>query len=386
MPGHPGATALFVDLVSDLGLDLSEEVLYLLTGIAIVLLLVVGWYLYTRRNVPPRRFKRTIAGLDEIAILLHPNPDPDAMAAGFAAKSIADSVDTNASIYYPGKLRHHENRAFRTVLEVNLEQIASVNDLIDLPVLLVDHGRPRGFPGAETLEPIAVIDHHDEPPLDVDFVDSRPDYGSCSTILVEYLRTLGAESNPSNGQPILERRLATALAYGIHTDTNRLTRGSTLREFEAFRYLYPLIDSDLLDRIANPSVEAGMLDSKAEAIRNRIVRDCYCVSDIGIVDAADVVPMAAEELLRLEGVESAVAIGEYNGTLHLSGRSSDDRVHMGEALEGAMQKVPGASAGGHARMGGAQSPIEALDGIGPTTGLTREELVEELFANMRETA
>lgn len=386
MPGNPGAPALFVDMLSDLGLDISSYLLLIAGIVALVVVLAAGWYYLHVRRAPGRRFKRALARHDAIAILLHPNPDPDSMAAGFATSAIANSVDTEAEIFYPGQLRHHENRAFRTVLEVDLQQIETINELVDRPVVVVDHGRPRGFPGAETLEPIAVVDHHDEIPMEAAFVDSRPEYGACATIFVEYLRALGADSNSTNGEPTLDRRLATALAYGIHTDTNHLTRGSTIKEFEAFRYLHELIDPQMLDRIANPSVEAGMLDSKAEAIRKRIVRDCYCVSDIGTVSVADVVPMAADELLRLEGVESAVALGEYNGILYLSGRSTDDRVHMGDALEGAVEKIPGASAGGHARMGGAQSPIEALEGIGPTTGLTREELVEELFKNMREEA
>ena len=129
-----------------------------------------------------------------------------------------------------------------------------------------------------------------------------------------------------------------------------------------------------------------MLESKATAITNRIVRDCYCVSDMGQVDSADSIPMAAEELLRLEGVTSTVALGTFDGTIFISGRSVDDRVHIGKALEQALKSVPGASAGGHARMGGAQTPLEAMDGIGPKTGLTREELIEQLFSNMRETA
>ncbi|MFW6153431.1 MAG: DHH family phosphoesterase [Halobacteriota archaeon] len=384
MPGGPGAKALFVHDGWEALMDVPGDLLLLGVIVAVLGLALVAYYVLRVRRTPGKRFRRLLRDQDEVAILLHPNPDPDAMATGFATAALAKGVDTKARILYPGQLRHHENRAFRTVLEVDLEHIDSVNELIDLPIVLVDHGRPRGFPGAETLDPIAVIDHHDEIPIDAAFLDARPDYGACSTILTEYLRDLRAHERRENGQALLDTKLATALAYGIHTDTNNLTRGATFKEFEAFKFLYPMIDDGLLDRIANPSVEAGMLDSKARAIQNRIVRDCYCVSDMGSVEAADVVPMAADELLRLEGIESAVAIGDYDGMLYVSGRSIDDRVHIGTALERVVEKIPGASAGGHARMGGAQSPIEAMEGIGPTTGLTRDELIEEVFAQMRE--
>jgi hypothetical protein len=51
--------------------------------------------------------------------------------------------------------------------------------------------------------------------------------------------------------------------------------------------------------------------------------------------------------------------------LYLSGRSRDDRVHMGRAIEAALDEVPGASGGGHARMGGGQIPIEDSDFVWP---------------------
>lgn len=382
MPGIPGVTSELESLLSELGIALSPAVL---AGILVALVLVVvgvAWRFVRRRRRPSNRFVRTIDDLDAVEILLHPNPDPDAMAAGFAVQAICEASGVAGRIVYPGQLRHHENRAFRTVLEMDLDRVETASDIADRPIVLVDHGVPRGFPGASSLDPVAVIDHHDEPPVDAEFVDVRPDYGACATILVEYLRNLGAGRD--DGRLELTDSLATALVYGIHTDTNNLTRGATHREFDAVRYLYHRVDTSKLERIANPSVEGSVLDSKAQAITRREVRDCYCVSDMGPVQSADTVPMAAEELLRLEGVTSAVALGEYDGTIVLSGRTIDDRVHMGEALEAATEKVPGANAGGHARMGGGQIPLDAMEGIGPTTGLTRKGLIEAIFSSLRE--
>jgi len=84
--------------------------------------------------------------------------------------------------------------------------------------------------------------------------------------------------------------------------------------------------------------------------------------------------------MHLEGVTAVVVYGEHDGTLHLSGRSRDDRVHMGETLRHAISDIPMASAGGHARMGGGQLSIDHMHGIGPSDGISHEEFEERLFS------
>jgi hypothetical protein len=72
-------------------------------------------------------------------------------------------------------------------------------------------------------------------------------------------------------------------------------------------------------------------------------------------------------------------MGNHDDNIHLSGRSRDDRVHMGRALEHAVKGIPMASAGGHARMGGGQVFIPHMSGLGPSEGVTREDLVDRIF-------
>lgn len=355
----------------------------LVAGLAILAILV--WIILRIRRTPADSFVETISPHDELDILLHPNPDPDAMASGFAVSTIAKAAGIQPRIVYPGRLRHNENRAFRTVLGLEMIRLEDVDGFRDKPVVLIDHGSPRGFPASIKVDPIAVIDHHDDPPVDAQHVDVRPHYGACSTILWEYLDDLGAVPEGETGDLVVSQELATALAYGIQTDTNGLTRGVTEFDINALEAIHELVDESSLERIANPPIESEVLDAKAAAIENRQIVDCYCVSDLGEVGSADSVAVTAEELITLEGVTTAVSIGEHNGTLYFSGRSIDDRVHMGEALERSMKAVPGASAGGHARMGGAQVSLEALDGLGPTTGVKREELPDLLISALRGT-
>ncbi|MFB6211372.1 MAG: bifunctional oligoribonuclease/PAP phosphatase NrnA [Halobacteriales archaeon] len=398
----------------------AAGVLALAVAIVLAIALIVRWL----RRSTGERFRRALADRDAVSILMHPNPDPDAMAAAIGVRHIAERAGTDATIYYPGQIRHQENRAFQTVLNLSFEQIDTAGELGNDPIVLVDHNEPRGFSGASQLTPFAVVDHHPGNGGGEEFTDVRPEYGACASLIAEYLQDLGAEPLPPEAIPedaddteipdwtreigeqateitggdgekpsptaartdggglTLPPSIATGLLYGILADTTNLTRGCSDAEFEASAYLYPAIDEEVIDRIANPQVDAEVLDVIASAITNRVVEGAFAISDVGSVSNLDAIPQAADELLQLEGVTAVVVIGAKEGTLHLSGRSRDDRVHMGQVLQTTVADIPQSDAGGHARMGGGQLSIGHMEGIGPGEGLTREEFRDRLFDAM----
>lgn len=317
--------------------------------VALLLAAAIWWYF---RPTAGDRFVDAISEHDRIAVLTHPNPDPDAMASALGVSALARAVDTEAQIQYPGQIRHPENRAFETVLDCEFDCIEGPEDIAAEAVVLVDHNEPRGFRGADDIVPHAVVDHHPGNGEGAVFTDVRTDRGSCASILTDYVRERGWSNRMDADGRSLTPTLATALLYGIQSDTTSFTRSCTHAEFEAAAYLFPAADSDSLDRIANPQIDSETLEIKARAITEREIEGSFLVSHVGTLSNLDALPVAAEELVRLEGVTAAVITGERDGELHVSGRSRDDRVHMGKAISTALDVVPGASAGGHARMGG----------------------------------
>ncbi|WP_254763081.1 DHH family phosphoesterase [Natrinema marinum] len=379
-----GADPLAAGSVGDSLRSLEPLVLSLLV-LAVVGLVLGGWWAIRWFRRPPGvRLQRVLAAHDEVTVLMHPNPDPDAMSCAMGVAAIADSVGTEATLQFSGEIRHQENRAFRTVLDLDLESVEASSQLDADAVVLVDHNTPRGFTGAQTVEPVAVVDHHPGNGAGTKFTDVRTDYGAASTIIVEYLDDIGAtmadEDDPSDFE--ISPELATGLLYGIQSDTNHLTNGCSRAEFDACAALFSGIDEDLLDRIANPQVSDDVLQVKATAITQKRVEGPFAVCDVGEIGNVDAIPQAADELMHLEGVTAVVVYGENDGTLHLSGRSRDDRVHMGETLRHAISDIPMASAGGHARMGGGQLSVDHMRGIGPSDGISLEEFEERLFAAM----
>ena len=383
----PLPTALQREFVrlADVGADLEGLVRQrpeLLAAVVGALLVVVLLAAGVRRLLRPtgERFARVLAESDGVTVLTHPDPDPDALASALGVQLIAERRGTEAVIQYPGEIAHQENRAFETVLGLETDRVDYTADIEHEDVVLVDHSEPRGFSGAGRVEPLAIVDHHPEDPQARAFTDVRPDAGACASILTGYLQEVGWTPAEPDTEPHAEEipsTVATGLAYGIQADTTNLTRGCTPLEFEAREFLMPGIDADLLDRIANPNVDREVLRVKARAIEHLEVRGAHAVSDVGHVDNPDAVPQAAEELLTMEGVEAVVVVGEHDGQLKLSGRSRDDRVHMGKALDAAVDGLDG-NAGGHARMGGGRLPAAAVQQVGPG-GVSESDLTERLF-------
>ncbi|WP_066412271.1 DHH family phosphoesterase [Halorubrum aethiopicum] len=361
------------------------------TAVLGAVVVLLSAYVFVRARRPAgEEFRRLLAEQSEIAVLMHPNPDPDAMAAAIGVSSLADQLDVEATIQYPGQIRHQENRAFRTVLDLELDRIDHVSDLAAETVVLVDHNEARGFAGADGVLPTAVVDHHPGDGRGDEFTDVRTDYGATASVVAEYFDDVGAVPVPpdkhaseTDADLVLSTRAATGLLYGILTDTKHLTVGASEPDFASAAYVYPGVDQDRLDRIANPAVDAEVLEVKARAIAGRQVEGSFAVADVGGVNNVDAIPQAADELIQLEGVSAVVVIGERDGTVHLSGRSRDDRVHMGNAIDSVLSEVTNGNGGGHSRMGGGTITPE-VDPTGESEPETvdRDGLTDALFRAM----
>jgi nanoRNase/pAp phosphatase (c-di-AMP/oligoRNAs hydrolase) len=361
--------------------SLGSEPAVLFVVLVAVATVVVGTAVTVyRRRDPANRFVRSLAAVDEVTVLMHPNPDPDAMASALGVRRLARSVGTAATVRYTGRIQHEENRAMRTVLGLEFSPFEDVSELDSENVVLVDHNEPRGFAGAGGLTPYAVVDHHPGSGVGTRFTDVRPGYGSCAAIVAEYLRARGWESDDAGDSRTLGEDLATALLFGIRSDTTDFTRGCTEADFDAAAYVFPASDPEAMDHILNPPVDEEMLDVRARAVQYRERVGSFVCSFVGEVESVEALGQAADELLRLEGVTAVVVAGESDGTLHLSGRSTDGRIHVGEVLSDVVADIPMANAGGHARMGGGQLSVEHMRGLGPSTGVSVDGLRSRVFA------
>ncbi|GAB3030706.1 DHH family phosphoesterase [Natronobiforma cellulositropha] len=300
--------------------------------------------------------RRHLAGLEgPLAVVMHDNPDPDAIASAVALTDLAAAVGLEAEACYYGEISHHENRAMVNLLDLDLRNL-SLEDSLGAysSFALVDHSRPGvNDQLPEELHVDVVIDHHPpRGPVPGEFVDLRERAGATSTILTEYIDGFGLEFSQTT---------ATALLYGIRVDTNDFTREVSAMDFRAAATLLPAVDEGILAQVETPTIEGETLDTVARAIKKRVQRDGVVASSAGYITDRDALPQAAEQLLNMEGVHTTLVFGFLDEMVYISARSRAGTFDLGETLRDAFDPI--GSAGGHTDMAGAQLEIGSLGGV-----------------------
>ena len=304
---------------------------------------------------------------DTLAIVMHDAPDPDAIASALALAELADKVGIDTDLCYYGSISHQENRALVNLLDIDLIEFETETDVETYgSIALVDHSRPGVNDGLDPNTAVdIVVDHH--PPrasVEASFVDLRRNVGATSTIFADYLRRINAAPTES---------VATALLFGIRTDTNDFAREVSTADFEAAAWLLTHADLSILDNVESPQMTSAVLDTLSHAIQNRDIRGDALTSNVGSITDRDSLAQAADHVLNLEGVKIVIIYGWMDKTVYLSGRARGVDIDLGETLRSALGSV--GSAGGHADLAGAQVPVDALTS-------TEKESTEDLYTTV----
>jgi nanoRNase/pAp phosphatase (c-di-AMP/oligoRNAs hydrolase) len=291
-------------------------------------------------------------GRKRALILTHDNPDPDSLAAAVALAFLLEKrAGMEAHVAYGGIIGRSENLALVKVLRLPVSPVSQVVfDEYDL-LGLVDTQPPTGNHSIPARYPVdVVLDHHPvrDESLSIPFADVGGDFGATSTMVVEYLRA--ARLEPSE-------EVATALFYGIKTDSRDLGRQTTPRDVEAYLWLFPRVDKHLLGRIEHPDLPAEYFRLYHLAIeRAKVYGDTVVVADLKDIYTPDMVAEVAERLMALEGMKWSLAYGTYQGSLYVSLRVRDRRMNAGRLMRELCENR-GGSAGGHGSMAGARLPL-----------------------------
>jgi nanoRNase/pAp phosphatase (c-di-AMP/oligoRNAs hydrolase) len=313
------------------------------------------------------RVRERFEDAERVLILMQDDPDPDAIASALALKTLLGRTRTSAPLCTFGTITRPENLAMCKILEIEVEEIdAHALDQFDR-VAMVDV--QPSFLEEPIGEVDLVIDHHPvERPIKARMKDVRPNYGATSTILVEYLRAADVK---------ISQRLATALLYGIKSDTLGLERGGTKADLDAFAYLYLLANHNALRRIDRPELSETALDVLAQGLaRRRIVHEVF-FSHLGRVAETDLVPQFADFGLQAEGVEWSVVSGIVGAELHVSIRNVGYVRSAGEVAHDAFGDL--GSAGGHRTMAKAVIPLDRIADANNGAGRGLQERVIQRF-------
>ena len=300
----------------------------------------------TRQRV--QQYQRFLADANRVLILLHNDPDPDAMASGLALRTLLRRTRQTAIIGCLQGVTRPENLRMVKLLDLRIE-VLRADQLKEFDRIALVDVQPHYFPGLLPHVDL-VIDHHPEQPgYNAIFTDIRPDYGSTSTILTEHLRAVDMD---------ISERTATAMLYAIKSDTLFFNRHANRADLEAFSYLYPLAEPPMIRKMEGAEITAERLDYVIKGWQQgRMVEHVFCAF-VGEPPREDFVPYVADFYLQLEHVQWTVICGVVNDTFVVSVRNLGYSRNAGDFVRRWFSDI--GSAGGHRTMAKAVVPLEAF--------------------------
>jgi nanoRNase/pAp phosphatase (c-di-AMP/oligoRNAs hydrolase) len=328
-----------------------------------------------------KKLKSLWARGESLLIVMQNNPDPDAIAAACALRELANrSAGISCRLAYGGTIGRAENRELVHYLGLAFHPFAEVSPLKSDMVALIDTQPAAGNnPLPEGVQPDIIIDHHPatEASKGAAFVDIRENYGATSTIMWEYLRE--AKIKP-------DMPLATALLYGIRSDTQDLGREATQVDIEAIESLYHIANKRMLSQIQQGRVPSAYYQMLSRALTNTKQYGHCLICNIGGIDNADMIGEVADLLLRHEEIDWVMCYGFCDSQILISFRTQDSSLSAGDVARKVVDKI--GTGGGHDRMAGGQirlsgDQVKRKSVFGSTSAKRKrlERILERRFLN-----
>jgi len=302
----------------------------------------------TRARV--QQYQRYFADADRVLILLHNEPDPDALAAGLALRNVLRRTRTTAIIGALQGITRPENMRMADLLDIQLEMLTP-DEFASFDRIATVDVQPHYFGGLLPRVDL-VVDHHPEQPgYTAVFKDIRADYGSTCTILTEHLRAVDVN---------ISERTATAMLYAIKSDTLFFARQTNRLDLDAFSFLYPLADAALIRKMEGSDITLERLEHVTRALATSRLRNQVFSAFLGETSREDFIPYTADFLLQVEDVKWTMVSGIVGGQLILSVRNLGYSRNAGEFVKANFSDI--GNAGGHRAMAKAVMPVERFRG------------------------
>jgi nanoRNase/pAp phosphatase (c-di-AMP/oligoRNAs hydrolase) len=310
----------------------------------------------TRRS---ERLLRALAGRS-VAIVTHDNPDPDAIASGWALLVLLRKMQGQpARLLGRGAIVRAENLHMLRLLHPPLELVEELPDdqtaivLVDCLPTGTNQPLDRSF-----VRPVAVVDHHElnGDRFRVAYRDLRPRVAATASIAAGYLREQGIEP---------ERDLATALLFAIRTELFGHQVSLTRTDRGVLSWLSGLADYGKLAEIEAAPLSRAYFSDLLLAMENVFIYEDTSLCFLPQASGAEIVGEVADLLVRCEGIERVLCGAVAEDDLILSARST---VRGGNVLTPLRATLSGLGhCGGHRQRAGGKIAGVRRDGGAPET-------------------
>jgi nanoRNase/pAp phosphatase (c-di-AMP/oligoRNAs hydrolase) len=294
-----------------------------------------------------RRFYKQFSGNDQVLILI--NADPDAIASAMAVKRLLWRKVAGVTISNINVIKRPDNLAMVRLLDVTLVHIDDLKEEGRFNRIVIVDSQPSHNDAFLRFKSDVVIDHHPKTEMGVQYSDVRPDYGSNSTIMTEYLRA--ARIKPSV-------KLATGLFHAIKTDTRNFERQTVMEDIRAFQFLFRYANTTLARKIEQADLRLDFLKYFKIAIDTMRIHRGRVFVHLGTVVNPDVCVLIADFFMRVNPVTWSIVSGVCDGMLILIFRNDGIRKNAGKVAKKSFCQL--GSAGGHKSMARAEIPVNGL--------------------------
>ena len=278
--------------------------------------------------------------------------DPDALASALALKRIMQHRVKSVDIVRVNEVTRPDNLAMIRYLRIPVKPL-QVEKLSTYDHFAVVDSQPNHHACFKNITFDLVIDHHPlpaEPYTAAAFYDVRPNVGATSSIMTRYLQGLRITPSPL---------LATALLYGIRTDTASFERSGGEDDFRAYQWLSRHADTAVLRRILRSEYLRDWLPLFSRAFRSLV--DCRgngAQAWLGDVSCADLLVAVADFFTRVHGLRWIAVSGIVGKTTVVVIFRGDGGRDIGRMADACFYDV--GSAGGHRRLARAEFPVSAI--------------------------
>lgn len=289
-----------------------------------------------------------------VVIQCHDNPDADTIASGYSLWWYFKKNGVAARVVYGGKQEISKSNLLLMIdiLNIPLEHVID----IEAPDLLVTVDCQYGESNVTKYEAsqVAVIDHHQVtgqlPSLEL----VKSNYGACSTVIYELLREEGININD-------DQNIATALYYGLLTDTNGLTEIShpadkDLRDFSRYKKQY-------ITLFRNSNLSRNELELAGHALMHAKYDDAraYAIVSAEPCDP-NILGVISDMLLEVDSVHSCLVYSILPFGVKISVRSCVKEIKACELASYIANKLGGG--GGHLIKAGGFLQKELIENLG----------------------
>lgn len=274
---------------------------------------------------------------DDIVIQCHDNPDADALASGFALSWYFNKMGKDTRFVYGGRFPVQKSNLVLMVENLGIK-VTHVHEL-ERPQLLVMVDCQYGESNAAKFaaDNIAVIDHHQVSGELPEMSEVRSAYGSCSTLMMELLKDEKIDINE-------DENIATALYYGLMTDTNNFTEISHPADKD-LRDIAQFSNADVI-LFRNSNLSRGELHIAGDALNSASYNDEYSYA---IVEAQpcdpNILGIISDMLLEVDTVLTCLVYSILPFGVKISVRSCIKDVKASELADYIADGIGGG--GGH---------------------------------------